>query len=75
MEGNRKSDEDKQEFFQVEKIWTHKIVRGQKFYFINWVGYSSKDNTWEPIEHLSNVVYMVEEYEQKLKERAQFRNK
>jgi hypothetical protein len=35
----------------------------QKLYFIKWVGYSSKENTWEPVEHLSNVVYMVEEFE------------
>ena len=75
MEGNDKNDDEKQEFFQVEKIHNHKIVKGQKFYLIKWVGYSAKENTWEPIEHLSNVVYMVDEYELKLKERALNKNK
>lgn len=34
-------------------------------YFIKWVGYSSRENTWEPIEHLTNVIYMVDEFEEK----------
>jgi hypothetical protein len=38
----------------------------EKLYLIKWVGYSSKDNTWEPVEHLSNILYMVEEFEKKV---------
>ena len=34
-------------------------------YFIKWVGYSAKENTWEPVENLTNVIYMVEEFENK----------
>lgn len=34
-------------------------------YLIKWVGYSAKENTWEPVENLTNVIYMVEEFENK----------
>ena len=58
------AENEKEEFYQVEKIVQSKLVKGKKFYQVKWVGYSSKDNTWEPTEHLSNVIYMVEEYEE-----------
>ena len=56
-----------EEYFTVEKIVGSKFVNGQKFYEIKWVGYSSKVNTWEPLIHLHNVLYMVDEYENKKK--------
>jgi hypothetical protein len=65
MDDGAKKDTDKQEFYQVEKICDCKSSRGKKYYFIKWVGYSSKENTWEPLDHLSNVLYMVDEFEQK----------
>ena len=70
-----KEDPEKQEFFQVEKIVQSKTLKGRKYYLIKWVGYSSKENTWEPIEHLSNVIYMVEEFEQKQEEKNALKNK
>lgn len=63
MEEQTNKEDEKQEFYQVEKICDCKTVRGKKFYFIKWVGYSSKDNTWEPLVNLSNVLYMVDEYD------------
>lgn len=65
MEDAVPQEDEKQEFFQVEKICDCKTIRGKKLYLIKWVGYSSKDNTWEPLVNLSNVLYMVDEFEQK----------
>ncbi|CAI2380992.1 unnamed protein product [Moneuplotes crassus] len=66
MEQNRE-EEIKDEYYQVERITKHKIVRGKKYYLIKWVGYHDRDNTWEPVENLANVTYMIEEYENKRK--------
>nr|CAH04420.1 putative chromobox protein [Euplotes vannus] len=60
-------EEIKDEYYQVERITKHKIVRGKKYYLIKWVGYHDRDNTWEPVENLANVTYMIEEYENKRK--------
>ena len=65
MEPSEKKEPEKQELFQVEKICDCKVVRSKKDYLIKWVGYSPKDNTWEPVDHLENVRYMVDEFEQK----------
>mmetsp|Transcript_16729 Transcript_16729/g.14646 ORF Transcript_16729/g.14646 Transcript_16729/m.14646 type:complete len:214 (-) Transcript_16729:37-678(-) len=66
MEASQPKEEggNKEEFYQVEKVVGAKTVKGNKVYLIKWVGYSAKDNTWEPIEHLSNVVYMIDEWEE-----------
>ncbi len=58
-------EEQKDEFYQVERIVNHKMVRGKKFFQVKWVGYNDKDNTWEPEENLANVSYMIEDYENK----------
>nr|ACJ07008.1 chromodomain-containing protein [Euplotes octocarinatus] len=73
MNDEESKGEDKEDFFQVEKIVDMKSVKDKKsggqrkLYLIKWVGYSTKDNTWEPIENLSNVLYMVDEFEEKRK--------
>ena len=71
MDSDQQEGEEKnQEFFQVEKIIECKIRNNRKYYQIKWVGYPSKDNTWEPIENLANVLYMVDEYEAKKKAKS-----
>jgi len=49
--------------YQVEKITDKKIIDGQLKYKIKWKNLPDKDSTWEPIEHLTNVVDMINEYE------------
>ncbi|KAJ3972443.1 hypothetical protein EV361DRAFT_970861 [Lentinula raphanica] len=36
----------------VEKILTHRIIKGRTEFNVHWYGYSSKDDTWEPVETL-----------------------
>ncbi|KIX95695.1 uncharacterized protein Z520_08402 [Fonsecaea multimorphosa CBS 102226] len=45
-------DEEEVAEYSVEAIRDHKFVRGVVYYYIKWQGYSEKDNTWEPEEHL-----------------------
>lgn len=45
-------DDDEGDEFNVEAIRKHKFLKGKLHYFIKWLGYKEKDNTWEPREHL-----------------------
>jgi len=57
---------DQDNFYTIEKILRkNKFDEGIK-YLVKWVGYSVKDSTWEPIENLENVIYMVEDFEKEL---------
>lgn len=52
--------------YEVEKILDKKITKGgEVLYKIKWSGYSEEQSTWEPIENLSNVIYMIKEFESK----------
>jgi len=69
--GNAKAvqQEDEGEYLQedeynVEAIMDMKVELGKKYYFIKWEGFPHSQNTWEPIEHLAKVAYMVEQFEE-----------
>jgi len=49
--------------YNVEQICDMKVENGRKIYFIKWDGFPHSQNTWEPIEHLTKVLYMVEQFE------------
>jgi hypothetical protein len=51
--------------YEVEKI-LDKREKPQLQYKVKWQNWSLKDATWEPIEHLTNVLDLVHEYEQSL---------
>lgn len=49
--------------YEVEKILSRKVVQGRICYLVKWLGYSSNENTWEPVEHLYRCVDLVEKFE------------
>jgi hypothetical protein len=55
--------------YVVEKIVNKRQVQGRENdyeYEVKWQGYEDEDNTWEPLEHLSNSIDLVVQYESSL---------
>jgi hypothetical protein len=57
------NSEEQEKSYEVEAIVGRKNRLGKLLYLIKWVGYPSDQNTWEPLENLSNVLDMIEEYD------------
>lgn len=53
----------------VEKILDRKKINGVIKYKIKWEGYDENDCTWEPRQNLENVNYLIEEFDNKIKEK------
>ena len=53
----------KNKLYNVENIITRKNVGKKKLYLIKWEGYPITESSWEPICNLSNLIYMVKEFE------------
>jgi len=49
----------------VERILEKRVRNGKAEYKVKWQGYPLADSTWEPIGHLSGVLYMVDEFDAK----------
>ena len=54
-----------QVYYDVEKIIDKKKIRGKDRYLVKWKGYPITQCTWEPLAHLENVMYMVNEFNSK----------
>ena len=59
------SKSKKQSTYNVESIQSKRTVAGKVQYEVKWEGWSSADNTWEPLENLKAVQWMVDEFEKK----------
>jgi chromobox protein 1 len=44
----------KREEYIVEEIVDHRKTKGKDLYFVKWKDYSSEENTWEPMQNLTN---------------------
>ena len=62
-------DEQKDLFFDVEKIVDSKRFGNTIKYRVRWKGYDETDDTWEPFENVENVIHLVKDFHQ-LKPRA-----
>ncbi|KRX01303.1 Chromo domain protein [Pseudocohnilembus persalinus] len=56
-------NQEEQENYLVEKVVGKQSRYGKVYYQIKWSGYDSEDNTWEPLEHLDQVKYLIKQYE------------
>ena len=48
--------------YVVEKINSHKKIRGNLHYHVTWQGYPKEDNSWEPEENLANTKKILQDY-------------
>ena len=49
--------------YKVEEILDRQERRGKTKYLVKWKGYIAKENTWEGLENLKNVMEKIEEFE------------
>jgi len=52
-------------FHEVEKILDKKMLRGGARYKVKWAGWPENECTWEPLNHLQDVLDLVYEFDQK----------
>ncbi len=57
--------ESRAPLYEVEKILNKAYLKDKVFYYVKWVGFSKKYNTWEPLDHLDGSQIFIEEYEKK----------
>jgi hypothetical protein len=55
--------------YEMEKVVADRLIGGKKEYLVKWKGWADKHNSWEPVEHLANVLDDIKEYH-KAKEAA-----
>ena len=41
--------------YEVKSILDSKVVRNKLYYFVDWLGYTPADRTWELAENLNNT--------------------
>ena len=63
MNNTKMNNAKKDNCYDVEYIITRRTEGKKNFYLIKWEGYPIKDCSWEPLSHLSNVMDMVNEFE------------
>ena len=59
--------------WQVERIVNKKLEENSSrwIYEVKWRGWGEADNTWEPIEHLKEVLDLVQKFEMKSTDKNQ----
>ena len=55
--------------YEPEKIIAHRLAKGVSQWLVKWVGWESKNNTWEPLEHLAGCEDMIADFKEREKTR------
>ena len=55
--------------YPPERVVAQRLSKGVTQYLVKWLGYESKDNTWEPIEHLAGCEDMIADFKEREKTR------
>ena len=56
---------DEGQEYDVKSILDSKVVKNKLYYFVDWLGYTPADRTWEPAENLNNTKELVVEFHQR----------
>lgn len=59
---NKKSKNDNQSVFEVEKVLNRRIRRGKTEYLIKWKGYGDEESTWEVEKNCTNCSELINEF-------------
>ena len=59
--------ENKNEFYEIEKIVDHKVVDNILKFRIRWKGYTPDKDTWEPLENFSSTI-PIKAYQERIKQ-------
>jgi ribulose-5-phosphate 4-epimerase/fuculose-1-phosphate aldolase len=51
--------------YEVENVFDSRISNDQLQYLIHWHGYDVSEHTWEPTNHLMNVMEKVKKFHQR----------
>jgi transposase InsO family protein len=65
---NVEIEEEAENEYEVEDILSMKRVSGKPHYLVKWKGYDTSENTWEPIENLTDCRQLVQQFHQQEKE-------
>jgi len=61
-------DVDRELEYEVEKIVAQRKRRGKTQYLVKWSGYPDYENTWEPVENLTNCKSAISTFKRSLKD-------
>ena len=65
------SDPGQEGEYVVEQLLNRKVIRGRMHYLVRWQGHDSTDDSWEPVEHLTNCPERIADYEAAASRRSQ----
>ena len=63
-----------QDEYEVSEILDSKKTRSGIRYLVSWIGYGPEDNTWEPIDNLSNAMQSVKDFHSRFPSKPRPRN-
>ena len=59
---NIEIEEETENEYEVEEILAMNKVSGKPHYLVKWKNYGTSENTWEPMEHLTNSRQKLRQY-------------